>query len=130
MKNMLVLFFSCCCLFQVQSQYKQNDENLLVEPERIIKANPKEGFPCFFQNFKNRFDTKNITSSKKELVCIIKVIVEKDGSFSDFEITNDKDGIGDQVICVLRNMPRWNPATHKGKIVRSRFTLPIKIMLD
>ncbi len=130
MKNMLVLFFSCCCLFQVQSQNKQNDENLLVEPERIIKANPKEGFPCFFQNFKNRFDTKNITSSKKELVCIIKVIVEKDGSFSDFEITNDKDGIGDQVICVLRNMPRWNPATHKGKIVRSRFTLPIKIMLD
>lgn len=130
MKNILVWFFILYAFFQVQSQNKQNYENLLVQPERIMKASPKEGFTCFFQNFKNKFDTKDITSSKKELVCIIKVIVETDGSFSNFEITNNKDGIGNQAVCVLRNMPRWNPATHKGKIVRSRFILPIKIMLD
>src|SRR5690606_31797810 len=33
-------------------------------------------------------------------------------------------------IRVLKTMPAWKPATHNGKIVRSAFTLPMKMFLN
>ncbi|MBK8563382.1 MAG: energy transducer TonB [Saprospiraceae bacterium] len=59
-----------------------------------------------------------------------KFVVEKDGSLSKFEILQDiGGGCGKEVLRLLKAMPKWEPATQKGKPVRVQFTLPIKFDL-
>ncbi|MBQ9474285.1 MAG: TonB family protein [Bacteroidales bacterium] len=57
--------------------------------------------------------------------------VEKDGSLSDIKILRDLGyGCGNEVLRVLRLMPRWKPGMQQGKPVRCQFTLPVMFKLD
>lgn len=55
-------------------------------------------------------------------------IVEKDGSISDIKVVR---GIGfgteNEIIRVLKSMPKWNPGIQNGKKVRCSFMIPIMI---
>ncbi len=58
-------------------------------------------------------------------------VVEKDGSFSNFETLQDiGGGCGKEVIRMLKTMPKWEPATQRGKPVRVRYTLPVRFHTD
>lgn len=58
-------------------------------------------------------------------------VVEKDGSFSDVRVLKGKGfGLDEEAVRVLNAMPNWNPAKADGKIVRSRFNLPVEFRLD
>ena len=53
-------------------------------------------------------------------------IVEEDGSLSDIKILKDMGlGSGEEAIRVLKESPKWNPATHNGKPIRVTHTLAI-----
>jgi TonB family protein len=53
-------------------------------------------------------------------------VVEKDGSLSNVKVAK---GIGagcdEAVVRVVKSLPKWNPGQKDGKIVRTRFTLPV-----
>jgi protein TonB len=57
-------------------------------------------------------------------------VVEKDGNLSSFKILRDiGSGSGDEVVRVLKKMPKWSPGKQRGKPVRVQFTLPVLFRL-
>ena len=42
----------------------------------------------------------------------------------------DATELSDEAVRVVSNMPKWKPGKHKGKLVRTAFTLPIKFKLN
>jgi protein TonB len=53
-------------------------------------------------------------------------VIEKDGSLSNIEIIRSfSDKAKAEAIRVIKLMPKWKPGIDKGKIVRTRFTVPI-----
>jgi len=94
------------------------------------KAAPAEGYQKFFDSFIRKFSRTGVTSNISEITIKLKFVVEKDGSFSDIQIVEDQLGLGKEAIRVLTTMPKWNPAQHNGKTVRSSFVLPIKVRIN
>lgn len=61
---------------------------------------------------------------------VIRFVVEKDGSRSNYEILrNLGGGTGSEALKVVQLMPKWIPGKHQGKIVRTEFTMPVKFRL-
>ncbi|UUV21868.1 M56 family metallopeptidase [Paenimyroides aestuarii] len=95
------------------------------------KAQPKEGLRSFFDNFMTSFNTETIHSNDSLISTRLKFIVEKDGSFSNIvAVGGGNEEASNEAIRVLKTMPKWQPAEHEGKVVRSTFTMPIKIRLN
>jgi len=66
---------------------------------------------------------------------VVSFVVEKDGSLTNFEILKDiGGGAGSEVLRLLEVMNEgdiaWVPGKKDGKVVRSRFTMPIKFKLE
>lgn len=60
----------------------------------------------------------------------ISFIVEKDGSISNIKVLREiGGGCSEEAVRVVKLMPKWKPATQRGKAVRSTFTLPIVFKL-
>ena len=94
------------------------------------KAAPNEGYEKFFESFARKFTKNPINANVNEVVVKLKFVVEKDGSFTDIQVIDDKHGLGNEAIRVLNSMPKWKPAQHNGITVRSMFTLPIKVKIN
>lgn len=95
-----------------------------------VKAVPTEGFEAFYNQFSRRFSPRSIDGNVTEVTVRLRFVVEKDGSFTDIKVLNDKYGFGNEAIRVLKTMPKWQPAMHNGTAVRSMFTLPIKVRVN
>ncbi len=55
-----------------------------------------------------------------------KFVVEKDGSIGQISITRSPhNALSDEAIRLLKSMPKWKPAQHNGKTVRSYYHLPV-----
>ena len=55
-----------------------------------------------------------------------KFTIEVDGSITNIDVVKKLGyGCDEEVIRVLKSMPKWKPATLKGKSVKSYFTMPI-----
>lgn len=94
------------------------------------KASPFEGREKFYENFSRRFSASSLNGNVNEIIVKLSFVVEKDGSFTDVKIIEDDLGLGKDAIRVLMAMPKWKPAEHNGRTVRSMFTLPIKIRIN
>ncbi len=90
------------------------------------KAEPVEGYSKFYDRFIQKFSAQD-RDSNAEIIIKLRFVVEKDGSFTNIEIIDDQMGLGEEAKRVLKAMPKWKPAEHNGRTVRSLFTLPIKI---
>lgn len=120
MKNTLLIIFTLLMSAPLFAQQKTSN-----------KAYPKEGLEAFFQEFMSRMEIPDNISSEDEKVLIkIRFVVEKDGTFSAVKAQNNDFGLGDEAVRVLKTMPKWEPAQHNGKFVRSSFTLPISILVN
>lgn len=94
------------------------------------KATPNEGFDKFYESFIRKFASKDVGDGIKVMEVKLKFVVEKDGSFTDIKVVDDKFGLGNEAIRVLKSMPKWKAAQHNGRTVRSQFTLPIKVRIN
>lgn len=53
-------------------------------------------------------------------------IIEKDGSISNIKIEKDiGDGCAEEVVRIIKLMPKWEPGSNNGKPVRQFFILPV-----
>jgi len=93
------------------------------------KAEPVDGMQKFRQTFARKFNAPDVGSGVNKISVTLKFVVEKDGSFTDIQILNDQNGAGKEAIRVLKSLPKWKPAMHQGKTVRSSFNLPITIQV-
>lgn len=57
---------------------------------------------------------------------LVTFIVEKDGSIDSISVTRSPDPLlSKEAIRVVSEMPKWVPARFKGKVIRSRYYLPV-----
>ena len=57
---------------------------------------------------------------------VIAFVVERDGAITNVDVARGVDQALDaEAVRVVSMMPKWIPATNKGKIVRSRYYLPV-----
>lgn len=64
---------------------------------------------------------------------VVEFIVEKDGSIANVRVVRGKElgnGLPEEAIRVVKNMPPWKAATHNGQVVRSYTALPIDFKLS
>lgn len=59
--------------------------------------------------------------------CTVKFIVEKDGSLSEIKVfrSSGNEKLDEEVIRLMKTMPRWIPGKQDGERVRCRLTIPI-----
>ena len=61
---------------------------------------------------------------------VISFVVNKDGSIVDLEtVRSPHPALAAEGLRVVRSMPKWKPAKEGGKVVRSRFNIPIMFSL-
>ena len=155
MKNIILVFFFLLIGFKTIAQAKgeiiqacggpsynyQAKKEELVKGEDYIyslvrkKAQPIEGFDVFFKDLsvyiKEQLGDKiKRPLTLKYIMIKIRFVVEKDGALTNMTILEDKMNLANDVFNIIKMKPKWKPAELENKIVRSAFTLPIKIMLD
>lgn len=62
----------------------------------------------------------------------VQFVVEKDGSISNATVVRDVPDAPElsvEAVRVILNMPKWKPATMKGKVIRVSVTQPVKFSL-
>lgn len=61
----------------------------------------------------------------------IKFVIETDGTVSNIRFLHKSLGFGleEEVSRVIASMPAWKPATSKGQVVRSQFTMPFEVTI-
>lgn len=64
--------------------------------------------------------------------CIVKFIVEKDGSLTDLEVVRTAgDKVLDQeALRVVESMPKWHPGERQGKAVRVKYHVQVNFQLQ
>ena len=61
---------------------------------------------------------------------ILSFVVDRDGSVVDVKVVRSPDEhLSEEAVRLVKLMPKWKPAVEKGKIVRTRFNLPIMFRL-
>ena len=100
-----------------------NTKSLEIYPEF---PGGKENLDMFLS--KNILLTNEMKKNKVKGEVLAFFTVEKNGSISDLKIVRGKVlGVENEVLRVLKSMPKWKPGMLNGKIVRSSFSLPIII---
>lgn len=84
------------------------------------------GGPVAFQKFmlRNLRQPDDLQEGEK-VVVLIKFVVEADGSIVNAEVLKSGGKYDDDVLKVVKKMPRWKPGMQNGKYVPVYFTLPV-----
>jgi TonB family protein len=154
-KNQILFYQKAKNKATILSVYTQNDEGLLYaktavstfltpsKPAPIKPLPPYEntGHPEQFDipaefpggiNKARKFIANNIQYPDEAVengvngTIRVKFTIEKDGSITNIQIVQKLGyGCDEEVIRVLKRMPKWTPAKLKGKFVKSYFTMPV-----
>lgn len=127
----ITLFFFASFKGLSQSEASDNQNKITC----YIKSNarPKGGF----EEFKEKLNLRDALRNKiqrpltlKFILVKIRFVVEKDGSLTNMTVLDDKLNIASDFFEIIKEKSVWEPAVFNEKVIRSNFTLPIKIALD
>ncbi len=86
----------------------------------------KGGLMSFYKFIMKNFKAPDVPNLKGKV--IVSFTVEIDGTLSNIKVLQDIGyGTAEEVIRVLKQSPKWIPATKDGKTVSCKFVLPITI---
>ncbi len=133
---MKILLTILVTLLSVISSMGQNDTSIQQE-EVVLVADEMPSFPGGEKEMANflKANLKYPAIEQKEHIsgkCYVIFVVEKDGSITGAKIlkgVTGGPGCDAEALRVVRQMPKWNPGKHKGKVVRVQLNLPIKFTL-
>jgi len=97
----------------------------------IARLQVKPDFPGGLQEFFKFVDANYKIPDEAGLKgnVFVTFVVEKDGSLSNIKILREIGfGTGDEAIRVLKLSPKWQPGQKDGKVVRTQYSLPIRII--
>lgn len=69
----------------------------------------------------------------KQGTVYVSFVVEKDGTISNIVMLKEVPGVPEfskEAIRVVSIMPNWTPGKQNGKLVRVKYTLPVKFTLQ
>ena len=112
------------------------EEEEVAEPEIFMIVEESPVYPGGDAE-RSKFLSENLrypheaSEASVEGTVYVTFIVERDGSLSDIRILRGLGyGLDDEVLRVIRLMPRWTPGKQRGKPVRVQFNLPVKFILN
>ena len=128
-KWFLILAVILCINHRGITQSIDSDTTLCVNP--VQKAEFQGSIGAF-----SKFLQKNLKYPEAALKTnatgkiYVEFIVEKDGSITHIDVLKNVGfGWNEEMIRVLKLSPKWIPAKDKGKIVRSKYYLPIPCIM-
>lgn len=95
-------------------------------------ALPKEGIQAFYAKLvkKLRYPI-GAQLSRKEARIYIQFIVDESGKLTDFKsLSSEGYRFEEKTLKKLEEFPNWNPATYHGRIVKSKYVLPVTFKLN
>ena len=132
MKKWIALFLMLFVIDAfVFAQIDTTDEPLIFTPVDVDAEFPGGMeelimFVCMNVEYPEQARNAKVEGTVNASFCI-----DRDGSVSNITILKDMGyGCGNEVVKMLKSMPRWKPAKVRGKNVRSEFYLPVTFTLS
>ena len=129
-KQIVMLVLAVLCSTSAMAQTVVEDDAIFVVAENAPE------FPGGEDSL-YAYIARNIVypeAAKKEKIegrVFVTFVIEKDGQVSSAKILRDiGGGCGEEVLRVIRTMPKWKPGTQDGKPVRVQFNLPVAFELQ
>lgn len=124
-----LLSLSPFCFVNAQVEEKQGEEEVFVVVEQA--ASFPGGTEAMYKYISDNLQYPRLAIEKGiQGRVFVTFIVEKDGSITDIKVLKDiGDGCGDEVVRLVKTMPKWKPAKQRGKTVRQQFNLPVMFSL-
>ncbi len=96
------------------------------------EAIPEKGMQSFYDYIKKNINYPISAKSKNiEGEVIVSFVINKKGEITEVEAKNDiGGGCKEEAERVIKNSSTWNPAKWRGKIVKTRLTIPIVFKLE
>lgn len=134
MKYLLALLTIISITFQAKSQVVPIDPNATSDTYSYPSVDQKplfdkatdseENRKLIYEYCKEQLDSLDL---EKGLKSYITFVIEKDGSVSNVEVSYGKNEDFNEIAAgIMKNMPRWRPAVHKGEKVKTSFTIDVK----
>lgn len=131
-------------LSDTEGVYLTNDPNPEIPISRIKNTNEHEVFdivevapePSFNQKdffVENLRYPDQARENNIQGRITVGFVVERDGSITNVKVVKGGGlghGIPEEAIRVVKAMPKWKPGMHKGKIVRTNYTIPLHFALQ
>ena len=96
----------------------------------VLDAQPEfpGGMKKFYQYISDNFEKQDIEDVESVTV-VVSFVIEKDGSISDIKILrNPGYGLDREAVRVLKSLKtKWKPGILNGELVRTLYTLPVKV---
>ena len=102
--------------------------NVFIEEEASFPG----GWDAYFEYLKKNLRYPDLARDNNiSGTVVVQFVIDKDGSVYKAEVIRDiGGGCGQEVLRVIKAMPKWNPAKHNGKPVRSAFNQPVIFILE
>jgi tonB family C-terminal domain len=136
MKKALFLGLGLCLLalpgLSPDAQSQQPSSHLQQEDQKIYEVVDTEpGFPGGMSAMMKylaeniRYPEAAVKAGKQGRV-MVSFVVEADGSISHAKVARGISAeLNKEALRVVRAMPKWEPGRHQGKVVRTRYVLPV-----
>jgi periplasmic protein TonB len=110
---------------------KKEDENEIFTMVDGVKAEFPGGYKEFQKFIRDNYEyPRQARRQGLEGTISVQFVVEKEGTITDIKVLRGVSPECDaEAIRVLKKVPAWNPAQQRGRKVRNRITLPIKLKL-
>ena len=137
------LFLSAMLVVSILAHAKteamvSNPDSLKTKESRDSTMYADFEFPAEFpggqealkENLKKEF--RKSSKSLKNKTCdriILRFTINVDGTLSDIEIVrgSGNKSLDKKAVQVVKNMPRWKPASEAGRFIPIRYILPLKL---
>ena len=114
------------------AQGQQPSSHLQQEDQKIYEVVDTEpGFPGGMSAMMKylaeniRYPEAAVKAGKQGRV-MVSFVVEADGSISHAKVARGISAdLNKEALRVVRAMPKWEPGRHQGKVVRTRYVLPV-----
>jgi TonB family protein len=116
------------------------DKNVIVAADNSGTYSAAEVMPVFpggNKGMQRYFDNtltypEAATNQGVEGTVMVSFTVDENGKLISPTVTGNKMGYGleEEALRVIGNMPAWTPGTVKGKKVKTKFTLPVRFVLE
>ncbi len=111
----------------------EKDKDGIYSKAEVMPAYPggETALQQFVENNVNY--PQNAMDNNEEGTVMISFVVDEKGTVTKPQVQgmdNMKNGLSDEALRVVKQMPKWTPGTVKGKPVKTRLSLPITFKLS
>jgi periplasmic protein TonB len=123
----ILWIFFCNKNTGIAQNINSNSVEIIEKPDQVAEFQGGMGALGKFLQKNLKYPEKAFRANVSGKV-YVEFMVESDGTLTNFNnLKSVGFGIDEEAIRVLKLSPKWIPAKHKGRNVRSRFTIPMSM---